>query len=102
MKIFEIVQTHYADLGISPSHQSSNKYGFNERVTLFLFLNGLTIVAHFAYIFYVATDFMEYVNCISATAATTIIFVCFAAIVFKSDLMFENINHLEKLIEASE
>lgn len=101
MKIFVVVQSHYADLGIRPSHPSTKKYPFSERVMLFLIFNGCTVVLHFVYIFCVANDFMEYVNCISATAATSIIFVCFGAIVVKRTLLFETIHILEKLIETS-
>lgn len=102
IKIFGIVQRHYADLGIGPSNRSSQELPLNERILLFLFLNGLTIVLHFVFIFEVANGFMEYVNCISATAASTIIFVCFSAIVSKRTLLFKNIDNLENLIEISE
>lgn len=92
MKIFGIIQMHYAILGISSSNQYSG------RVLRSFILFGFSIAAHFVYMFRVADGFMELVESICATFGNIIMFVCFAAIAFKKKLLFECIDKIEKLI----
>lgn len=101
MKIFEVVQRNYASLGISLENRWTQKYPWIEQLLPFL-LFGVTILSHLMYIFYLANGFMEYVNCVCTTAATTIIFVCLMAVVFQKTTLFECIGNLEKLIDTSE
>lgn len=54
------------------------------------------------YIFYVASEFMEYVDSISAALATVIMSVCFAAIAFRKTKIFEFIDALQTIINESE
>ena len=102
MKIFQIIQKQYAILGISSPNQSAQKNPSNERTTLGFLIFAWNIVSQFVYIFYVASGFMEYVDCISSTCAGIITFVCFAAIVFRKTTLFKNIENMEQLIDKSE
>lgn len=101
MKIFTIIQSQLATLGISPSNQSTRKCPFSRRVLFGFFLSGCCFVSLFGYIFHVANDFMDYVSCICATSGIIIIFVCFVAIVYRRTTLFDSIERLEKLIETS-
>lgn len=101
MKILKNVRKHYAYLGISSSNQSAQRRRFSKRVIAGFLFFGWSAVSRFVYIFYVASAFMEYVESICTTTANIIIFVCFAAIAFKTTLLFENIDKLEKLITSS-
>lgn len=53
------------------------------------------------YISCVANDFMEYMECVGVISGNIIVFVCFAAIVFKRSSLFENIDKIEKHIDLS-
>lgn len=102
MKFFEIVQWHYSTLGISSTHQSNQKHPFNGRI-LFGFLLSLCIFASgLMYIFHVATGFMGYMVGICTLSGHIVIYICFATIIFKRAKVFEIIDRLEKLIDASE
>lgn len=102
MKFFQTVRKQFAVVGISStSDQSTQKYPYNEKVLLTFLTYGCTLVSQTVYIFCVASGFMEYMECVSALFAGTIIFVCFAAIVFKKRTLFESIDDIEKLIDSS-
>lgn len=104
MKIFKIVQKQYAILCISSSTVSNQPSQFlcNKNVLFGLSLYAYLIVSQFVYIFYEADGLMEYMNGISATFGSVIVFVCFAAIVSGSSTVFAILNHLEQLINTSE
>lgn len=103
MKIFRTVQRQYAILGIT-SHELTSFESFNQisLVAVGISLFGWIIFSQFMYIFYVATDFIEYMECSCSISAGIIVFICFAAIVLKRSLLFETIDNLEKLIQISE
>lgn len=102
MKVFQAIQRHYATLGISRSpNQPNQKYLFNKRIFFGFGLFGYFILSQFVYIFCVASGLMEYVVCISATSASIIQFVCFAAIVYRKSILFECFNKTEELIDTS-
>lgn len=102
MKIFQTIQRHYVSLGISSSVSSIQKYPINTRVFIGFLLFGLNAASQLIYIIYVANDFMGYMEVICASSGSTIIFVCFAAIVHKMTLLFETIDSIEKLIDSRE
>lgn len=102
MKIFKLVQSHYTLLGINSMHQSAQKYPFNGKILIGFLLLGCSVALHFAYIFYVAEGFMDYMVCICSLCASFQITVCFAAFVFKWPLAFETIGNMEKFINSSE
>lgn len=102
MKIFRTYKKNYAILGIELSNQSTQKYPFNPRVFFGFLSFGCAIIFEFVYIFHVANAFMEYVVAICTTSGTIIMLVCFAAIVFKRNLLFDAIDITEKLIDTSE
>lgn len=102
MKICKTVKSYFAILGICPSSdQSIQSFPFDGTVFCGFLLFGCLIFSHFVYIVQLADGFMEYMECACETSATIIMFVCFAAISFRSELIFENINNFEKLIDAS-
>lgn len=104
MKIFKIVQKQYAILCISSSTVSNQPSQFlcNKKVLFGLSLYAYLIGSQFVYILYEADDFMEYMNGISATFASMLVFVCFAAILFGASTVFAIIEHMEQLINTSE
>lgn len=102
MKIFQTFQKQFAILGISPDPNHSNrKYIFNEKLIFGFLLLGYMIVSQFVYIFYEANGFMEYVESICATSASTIVLACLANTVFRRALIFESIDNMETLIDTS-
>lgn len=100
MKIFTKVRNSYAILGISSSNRTSST---SLLLVLFIFLlYGCNFVSLYVYIFYVATDFMELIECAGWSSGSAIIFVCFVAIVFRKTQLFKAINDMEKIFETSE
>lgn len=99
MRIFNTVQNSYAILGISSPNQSKK----NLLLVLFIFLlYACNFVSLYVYIFYVANDFMEYIEIANWSSGSVIIFVCFVAIVFRKDKLFKAIDDMEILFEKSE
>lgn len=101
IKIFQRVREQYAIIGISPSNQSNQKFPFSKRVFLGFLSFSCTTVSQFVYILYVANDFMECMECVCSLSGTIILFVCFAAIVFRKAKLFDSIDNIEKLIDSS-
>lgn len=101
VKAFEIVQTHYAALGIRPTKHSTEKYPINIRVLATFSFLLCSIVLHAVYMFQMAKGFMEYMECICTTYASVMVTGCFTIIVFKKNSLFESIGSLEKLIDTS-
>lgn len=101
MKIFRTVRKRYEILGITPTNQSIQKSSISERVIAGCLFFLCYYVSQFLYIYYVANDFMEYIECICELYASAIVFVCFATIVFKRNLLFQSIGNIEKLIDTS-
>lgn len=102
MIIFRTVRNKYAMVGISSSNQWTQKYSFNKRECFGFLLFGCVTVSQLVYVFYVANGLMEYMECISTGSGTIIMFVCFAAIVFRKTKFFESIDDFEKLIDTSD
>lgn len=102
IKIFQTIQRQYEILGISSTNQSNQKYSAEKRVFHGFLLFGCLLASQFVYIFHVASGFMEYVNCTCSIFATSIMFVCFAAIVCRKTTFFESIDNIEKFIKTSE
>lgn len=102
MKVHEAVRQYYAILGISPSHQSNQKYPFSNGVLFGFSSIGSLITSQFLYMFYVASSFMEYMDSMCAIGATAVVFVCFATIVSRKNVLFKSIDGIEKLIDTSE
>lgn len=99
MRIFNTVRNSYAILGISSSNQSMKDL----LLVLFIFLlYAFNFVSLYVYIFYVASDFMEYIEIANWSSGSVIIFVCFVAIVFRKGKLFKAIDDMETLFEKSE
>lgn len=101
MKIFQTVRKKYAMAGISASQQWTQKYAFNNKELFGFLIFGFVIVSQLVYIFFVANDLMEYMECASTGSGTIIMFACFAGIVFRRTALFETIDNIEKLIDTS-
>lgn len=102
MKVFQTIQKQFAILGISSPRPPIQKYPFNERIYFGFLLFGCSTVSKFVYIFHVASGFIEYVECVSVISGSIIIIVCFGAIVFRKSTIFESVDLMEKLLDASE
>lgn len=101
MKLFQVVLKKFAILGIHPSHQSNQRLSLNKK-ELFGFLSiGSLIFSQTMYGFYEANGFMEYMDCICATSATMLVFVCLATMVIRKTKLFEMLDYMERVIEAS-
>lgn len=100
MRIFKLLRRRFAIVGISPN-QWTQKYPFSKRLLFDFLLFGCVFVSQFVYIFHVANGFMDYIECISTTSGTILMFVCFVAIVFSKTKVFEAIDNIEKLIDTS-
>lgn len=102
-EIFLTVRMQYTLLGISNAPTQTKRFDSSKKKLVFGFLLfGCNIAAQFVTIFHVASEFMEYVNCISVSSGLVIIFVCFAATVFRKTLLFNSIDSIEKIIDSSE
>lgn len=101
MKIFQRVRKQYAILGISSANRLTQEWPFSGRVFAGFALFACTIIFQLVYLFHVTDGFMEYIESISSTSGTVIIFVCFAAIVFRQATLFKSIGNIEKLIDTS-
>lgn len=101
MKVFQILSRLCATLGITPSNQSQRKFPFSQRTLIGFLLFGWTIASHLIYIFYVASAYMEYVECICTATGSFITFVCYIAIISESNTIFAVINRIEGFIETS-
>lgn len=104
LKIFETIRRYCATYwGISSSNMSAQrKCSFNIRLLFGFVLFGYLIPAQFLFVFRVANGFTQYMVSICSTSASVIMFVCYAAIISKRNLLFENIDQFEKLIDSSE
>lgn len=101
MKIFKIIQKHYAVLGIGPPNQLAQKNAFNVRILIGFSLFGYLIASQLVYIFRVANGFIDYIVCICSTSAGIIVFIGFLSIVFQKSTLFKSIKNMEKLINSS-
>lgn len=102
MKVFKMVQRHYAVLGISPPpNQSIYKFPIDGRVFCGFFLFGCLFLSQIVYIVHVADGFMEYMKCACETSTTVIISICFAAIVCRRTLLFQSLDNCRKLMDTS-
>lgn len=102
MKIFQLIQERYALIGISASNQLDHKHPFNSRIVFGILLFGYAIVLKLVYIDCEADGFMGYLISISSACTTAIVFVCFAAVVFRKATLFKSIDRIEELIDTSE
>lgn len=102
MKVFKLVQRHYATLGISSSNQWTQKSPFSPRELFVFSLFGCALISHFVYIFRVADGFMDYMVSLCSTSAGFMGIICFAAIDLRKSKLFECTDNMEKLIETSE
>lgn len=102
MKVFQTVRRQYAALGIRPNIQLNQRDSSRKRVLFGFLLIGCLLTSQSLYTFLVADGFMELVESVCSTSGTIIVFICFAAIVFKKNLLFANIDNIEQLIDGSE
>lgn len=97
MKIFQIIQLHFTSLGIIRSDQHTCNKKILVGFIIFWFAVGLQL----EYLLFEANGFMELMECISSLSGSAIIFVCFAAIVFSRDAVFDSIDQIEEIIDSS-
>ena len=95
MKIFQTIQRNYAILGISPEQLTHPKFLFNGKMLMCFLFSIFYMLSSFAYIFYVATTFEQYIECITTAFGGIIISICIGAVVFKMNKLFEIIKNVE-------
>lgn len=98
MKIFHPIQKQYGFLGIPSSNPSTR---FTERILFGVSSYGCVLVLQFVYMFRVVSGFMEFMEGVSSIFAGTLIFICYAAIVFRKSMLLEAIDNIEILIGTS-
>lgn len=102
MKVFQTVRRNYSILGISPTNQSDrSKCPINSRIFLISFSFGCSVISQMWFI-HLANSFAECMECIGSLSAGIIVFVSFAAIVFRKTELFECFDRVEELIRSSE
>lgn len=101
LEIFHTIRRQYAILGISSSNQWTQEYPLNERILLIFIFLECVIVSQFMYTFRLSHGFLEFMEGTCTTAGSALIFVCFAAVVFRQTTLFEGIGNFEKLINSS-
>lgn len=103
MKIFQTVQSQYAILGITrSSNHSTQELPFNGKILFGFLLFGCLIISGLVYILHVASGFMEQMQGVSSILASTMMCICFVDIVLGKTTLFEIIDNVEKLLDASE
>lgn len=101
MKFFITFQEKFGILGLRPSNESTQNCLSNRRLLFGFTLSSCSVVLHFMSIFYVATDFLEYMEGVCTTSASMLVFVFFVAIVSRRASVFKSIDDIGKLIDSS-
>lgn len=97
MKLFQLVQAHFATLGINANQSASP---FNHKVLFGFSLLGSTIISIFIYAFREAKTIFEYIECVYAILFFTCLLVCFSTMVFQLSKSVEFYNFVEHNIHG--
>lgn len=103
VKIFQVIQRHYADLGICSSSNQliTQKSPFNGRLLFGFLLFGYFLASQLVHIFCIANGFLEYMEGVGAISATILVIIVLMAVVFRKTTIFKCIEDIEKLIDTS-
>lgn len=97
MKLFQVVQTNFAFLGVS-----SNQARLNGNVVATCLLYGLSVTSSAIFLFFEANSFIEYTSNIYVTTALGVISTYFTIWIIKLEKFFILIDNLENFFEKSE
>lgn len=100
MKIFEIIENHFASVGLTAS-QSLQPSPFNVRNVTVLFIFGLNIFLTGAYIALTANEFEEYVDSLYGCSTVMNIFIAFANLNLQMSKLFKFIIKLKITVNKS-
>lgn len=95
LQILQLIREILAVLGLI-----SNRL-FNTRLISCFLVIGLSIICNTLFLFYEANTLVESMQCICVISAVVEVGICFAAIVFQSNYLFECLARTEKTINAS-
>lgn len=101
LQIFRTIRRLLAFLGLNLNHSTEAYQLLNARLFLGSLVVSIATILYILYLFYVANTLIEYMQCIGILASVIENGICFTAIVFQSDYLFECVIQVEKTINAS-
>lgn len=101
MKIFQSVQTYFAQLGITPRSQFNEKYPFEMKNVLVIGFIGGGFVVCYLFLVFGANDFNEYSECLISTITFLMGTFDYAIHVWKMEKLFQFIKKFEHFIQRS-
>lgn len=96
MEIFQTIRRHLTLLGIDATQSA-----LNWKLLLGFLLFGDVTIGCALYLVYLAETMIEYMQCFCVISGTIEIGLCFVATVLQKQLLFDYIDHVEKLINTS-
>lgn len=100
MKIFEIIENHFASVGLTAS-QSLQPQQFNVRNVTVLLIFGLNIFLTGAYIALTATEFEEYVDSLYGCSTVMNCSIVFASLILQMPKLFKFLIKLKRTVNKS-
>lgn len=101
MKIFQSVQTYFAQLGIEPQSQFGRKFPFELENVVIIVFTSVTFLLCCLFISIEASNFKEYSNCAFSIVTFFMGTFDFAIHVWKMEELFQFIKKLEHFIQKS-
>lgn len=101
MKVFHLTRKKFATLDVTPD-LSLQSYPINGKITLIFLLLSSFFICNLVFAFLEAKTFTEYTQSIYMGSLAVLIIFCLAIIVFNMEKLFEVINDVENIVNASE
>lgn len=101
IQIFQSISGFLAFSGLISNRWSQAHHPFNARLISCFLVIGLSIICNVLYLIFVANTLVECMQCVGIISAVVEIGICFAAIAYQSNYLFECIARTEKTINAS-
>lgn len=101
MKIFEIIENHFASVGLTAS-QSLQSNRFDVKNVIIISIFGLNIILTGAYVAFTANDFEEYVDSLYGCSTVLNLFIAFGYLMLQMQNLFKFIVKLKNTINKSE
>lgn len=102
MEIFRLVKTHLTNLGLGQI-QLMQPYPFLNRkllvTSLIMSLNMVLCCLHFLF---VASSFEEYIDSFFTSSGSVGVFVIFSTYVWKIKILYQKVDQLQEIVNASE
>lgn len=100
MHILESIRTKLQIIGMT-THQSLQKYPFNDRNLVCLLLHGINVVCNLGFLISGTTDLMEFTDSLFLTITAILTASIFINLISKMQQLFEFINNLEDIVDQS-